>query len=253
MTIFFTSDTHFGDRRILHAARRPFATIAEHDAHLVAQWQATVGPNDEVWHLGDVRARLRSTRGSTALLASLPGRQAPRHRQQRRRDDAHASRLGERARLCRAHPRWCDVHPFSLPAADLEQDRQGRDRPARPLARDAEAADAPVRRRRRCVRLSAGDAGDDPSPPSRIRGTQAVSLLQNLICRRTMRFHRSADRLAPDCRPFEQIRAKHSAKFDRAPLLTVKPGFSLYPSRVAALPRRLSATKPSSFCPLGRR
>ena len=57
MARLFTSDTHFGDTRILHSAKRRFASIAEHDAHLVARWQAIVGADDEVWHLGDVAPR----------------------------------------------------------------------------------------------------------------------------------------------------------------------------------------------------
>ena len=53
MAIFFTSDTHFGDWRALAIDKRPFATLAAHDETLVAQWNETVGPDDEVWHLGD--------------------------------------------------------------------------------------------------------------------------------------------------------------------------------------------------------
>ena len=30
MTTFFTSDTHFGDQRVLRIDRRPFTTIQEH-------------------------------------------------------------------------------------------------------------------------------------------------------------------------------------------------------------------------------
>ncbi len=54
MRLFFTSDTHFGDARRIRIDKRPFASIAEHDAGLIARWNETVGPNDEVWHLGDV-------------------------------------------------------------------------------------------------------------------------------------------------------------------------------------------------------
>lgn len=53
MAIFFTGDTHFGDLRVLRFDHRPFRTLAEHDAALIARWNETVGPNDEVWHLGD--------------------------------------------------------------------------------------------------------------------------------------------------------------------------------------------------------
>lgn len=51
--IFFTSDTHFGHRRILEYSKRPFSSIEEHDEALITRWNETVGKNDEVYHLGD--------------------------------------------------------------------------------------------------------------------------------------------------------------------------------------------------------
>ncbi len=53
MTVFFTGDTHFGDPRALRVDRRPWPDMAAHDAGLVANWNAVVAPEDEVWHLGD--------------------------------------------------------------------------------------------------------------------------------------------------------------------------------------------------------
>ncbi|WP_146140339.1 metallophosphoesterase family protein [Alsobacter soli] len=53
MTIFFTSDTHFGDPRVLRIDRRPFRSLDEHDEALIARWNETVAPGDVVWHLGD--------------------------------------------------------------------------------------------------------------------------------------------------------------------------------------------------------
>lgn len=50
---FFTADTHFGHRGVLGMCQRPFTDIEEHDAALVAAWNAIVGPRDTVWHLGD--------------------------------------------------------------------------------------------------------------------------------------------------------------------------------------------------------
>jgi calcineurin-like phosphoesterase family protein len=70
--LFFTSDTHFNDPRILRIDRRPFASLGEHDEALIGFWNETVGPEDEVWHLGDfARADNASVE---ALLARLPGR-----------------------------------------------------------------------------------------------------------------------------------------------------------------------------------
>jgi calcineurin-like phosphoesterase family protein len=71
MTLWFTSDTHFADVRVLRIDRRPFANMPEHDAALIASWNAVVAPEDEIWHLGDF------ARGTTeeveALLARLNG------------------------------------------------------------------------------------------------------------------------------------------------------------------------------------
>jgi calcineurin-like phosphoesterase family protein len=53
MARYFTSDTHFGDHRVLNLYDRPFATVAEMDAALIAAWNGACGPDDEVWHLGD--------------------------------------------------------------------------------------------------------------------------------------------------------------------------------------------------------
>jgi calcineurin-like phosphoesterase family protein len=70
--IFFTADTHFGDPRGLRIDRRPFASVPDHDAALIANWNAVVGADDDVWHLGDFargdQARVES------LLAELNGR-----------------------------------------------------------------------------------------------------------------------------------------------------------------------------------
>lgn len=70
--IFFTGDTHFGDPRVLRIDRRPFSNVAEHDAALIENWNAAVGTNDDVWHLGDfMSAKAGECR---ELLAELNGR-----------------------------------------------------------------------------------------------------------------------------------------------------------------------------------
>lgn len=71
MTTFFTADTHFGDHRTINIQRRAFASVADMDAALLANWNAVVGPEDEVWHLGDVARRAGDV---PALLARLNGR-----------------------------------------------------------------------------------------------------------------------------------------------------------------------------------
>jgi calcineurin-like phosphoesterase family protein len=72
MTVFFTSDTHFGDPRVLRIDKRPFKSVPEHDAALIERWNEVVRPGDEVWHLGDFALHAKPER-IEALLAELHG------------------------------------------------------------------------------------------------------------------------------------------------------------------------------------
>lgn len=72
MAVYFTADTHFGDPRVLRFDHRPYPDLAAHDAALIDAWNAVVGSNDTVWHLGDFAlgpsgARIRE------ILAGLNG------------------------------------------------------------------------------------------------------------------------------------------------------------------------------------
>lgn len=51
---YFISDTHFGHARIIELCNRPFSDYTEMDWKIVDNWNSTVGPDDEVFHLGDV-------------------------------------------------------------------------------------------------------------------------------------------------------------------------------------------------------
>ena len=61
MKTFVISDTHFGHAAILSfkcndgiTPVRSFASCEEMDETMVSRWNAVVGPNDKVYHLGDV-------------------------------------------------------------------------------------------------------------------------------------------------------------------------------------------------------
>lgn len=71
MTVYFTADTHFGHGAARALYRRPFATVADMNTAMIERWNERVGPDDEVWHLGDFAVG-HST--PAALLALLNGR-----------------------------------------------------------------------------------------------------------------------------------------------------------------------------------
>ena len=96
MAVFFTSDTHFSDHRVLNIHRRPFATLAEMDGALIAEWNRVVGDDDEVWHLGDFA---RSAQRANELLAALRGR---KHLLQGNNDSSAVTALA-----------WSSVHQYA--------------------------------------------------------------------------------------------------------------------------------------------
>ena len=57
---FFTAGTHFGHANILRYCDQPFASVEEMDAALIARWNRRVGPEDTVYHLGDVALGLKA-------------------------------------------------------------------------------------------------------------------------------------------------------------------------------------------------
>lgn len=51
--VWFISDTHFGDKKILEYDERPFKNINEHDKQLIERWNDVIKERDFVFHLGD--------------------------------------------------------------------------------------------------------------------------------------------------------------------------------------------------------
>ena len=72
MRIFFTSDTHFGHEGIIPHCKRPFASVEEMDAAMERNWNAAVGLDDVVYHLGDFAWHNKPT-ALKALLGRLNG------------------------------------------------------------------------------------------------------------------------------------------------------------------------------------
>lgn len=57
MTIFFTSDTHFGHKKVIEYSNRPFQTTHEMDETIIERWNNVVKKTDTVYHLGDLSFR----------------------------------------------------------------------------------------------------------------------------------------------------------------------------------------------------
>lgn len=101
MAVFFTSDTHFGDHRVLNLYPRPYGSIAEMDEGLIMRWNALVAPEDEVWHLGDFA---RSAKVAADAFPRLNGR---KHLVLGNNDPADVTRLP-----------WESVGPYAEIEAD---------------------------------------------------------------------------------------------------------------------------------------
>lgn len=70
--VFFTADNHFGHANIIRHCARPFADVREMDETLAANWNSRVGPNDEVFVVGDLF--FRSENDPAQILCGLHGR-----------------------------------------------------------------------------------------------------------------------------------------------------------------------------------
>jgi calcineurin-like phosphoesterase family protein len=73
VSTWFTSDHHFGHAAARGFYRRPFASRDDMDRAMIERWNATVRPEDEVWHLGDFAVGQTPARVAS-LLQSLHGR-----------------------------------------------------------------------------------------------------------------------------------------------------------------------------------
>ena len=72
--IYLTADTHFNHAGILRYANRPFETVGQMNQALIDGWNELVGPNDEVYHLGDFGFSNSRDRPLDDIFAELNGR-----------------------------------------------------------------------------------------------------------------------------------------------------------------------------------
>lgn len=73
MGVYFTADLHLGHRNICRYTGRPFGSVEEMNAAIVARWNETVRPEDTVWILGDF-AMGSPFRDNLAIAESLNGK-----------------------------------------------------------------------------------------------------------------------------------------------------------------------------------
>ena len=51
--IYYIGDTHFGDKRVLELAGRPYSSITEMDIDMIRRWNGRIRDDDIVYILGD--------------------------------------------------------------------------------------------------------------------------------------------------------------------------------------------------------
>lgn len=70
MTVWFTSDHHFGHANIIKYCNRPYNSVAEMNALMQVAWNSVVQPNDTVYYLGDFAMQPNMV---TEILPNLNG------------------------------------------------------------------------------------------------------------------------------------------------------------------------------------
>lgn len=70
--IFYTSDLHLGNSNIIRYEHRPYKSVEEMNAGLIAKWNAKVGRNDDVYVLGDFS--FKGTKQTINYLENLNGK-----------------------------------------------------------------------------------------------------------------------------------------------------------------------------------
>lgn len=74
---WFTSDPHYGHHRVIEFCDRPFPDTATMNARLLAECRERVGPDDDLWIIGDFsagKATDAQRRDVRSIFHGLPGR-----------------------------------------------------------------------------------------------------------------------------------------------------------------------------------
>ena len=77
MKNWYTADMHFGHENIIRFCGRPFDTTDEMDAAIIANLWKTVGPEDQLWVLGDFAfgAKAKDRGFLVSIFHQLPGKE----------------------------------------------------------------------------------------------------------------------------------------------------------------------------------
>jgi calcineurin-like phosphoesterase family protein len=74
MAFYWTSDLHLGHENIIKHCRRPFASVDDMDKHLIEQWNNTIGPDDDVFILGDISHKNADPLKACEAVAGMHGK-----------------------------------------------------------------------------------------------------------------------------------------------------------------------------------
>lgn len=77
MTIWFTADLHLCHENIIRFCNRPFPDTEAMNARMIAELQARVRPDDDLWILGDFaasKATIAQRAAVRAMFDAIPGR-----------------------------------------------------------------------------------------------------------------------------------------------------------------------------------
>ncbi len=69
--LYFTSDHHFWHSNIIRFCNRPFGSVEEMNEVLIQKWNDLVGPEDEVYYLGDFSMAARPVEVYTTRLNGI--------------------------------------------------------------------------------------------------------------------------------------------------------------------------------------
>lgn len=106
MTVWFTSDLHFGHLKVSEI--RGFGTPMQHDFALIKNWERVVRKNDQVWVLGDLA--VSSPTRALEIVAALPGR---KHLISGNHDACHPMHRNSHKYLRRYLEAFDSVQPFA--------------------------------------------------------------------------------------------------------------------------------------------